>query len=669
MTTHVVDAIRSGLAGLAGNPSIWRSPGAPAAVNRASKGVQATGLGKRFGAKTALEDVSFELVPGEMLAVVGPDGAGKTTLVQLLAGLLEPTAGTALVDGLDVRTPGTALGERIGYMSEGFTLYGSLTVAENLAFFAALYGVVGEERERRTAELLRFSRLDTALDRRASHLSGGMQKKLALCCVLIHRPRVLLLDEPTLGVDPLSRQELWRLLDRFLAERMTIVVTTPYLDEAERCQRALLLHEGHVLALGSSAELREHFDGALWQFRAEPLERARSLLADRYGASRTYLVRRDLRVAVPADDATSPSEALLSAGVPVEEARRMEPTLEDVFVARIGGMTKTPAEPGEAFADAAVQHPFTAGGIAVERLTRRFGTFTAVDTVSLEIRPGEIFGLLGPNGSGKSTLIRMLTGLLPPSSGAARVAGHDVVDAGTRLRRDVGYMSQRFSLYLDLSVAENLDFFGGVYGLSGGHLEKRKAWALSLAGLSGQERMRTGALASGHRQRLALAVALLHAPPVVFLDEPTSGVDPIARRRFWDLIYAVARAGTTVLVTTHYLDEAERCDRIGVLDGGRLIALGSPAELKATAMSSVGGLYVVESTSPVRILEGLSGWSEVTWATLYGSTVRVALDGSTAAERLATALASKDRSIRITPTEPTLEDAFAMLLSREGSVR
>ncbi|MCC7106545.1 MAG: ABC transporter ATP-binding protein [Chloroflexi bacterium] len=624
---------------------------------------------KRFGAKTALTDVSFELAPGEMLAVVGPDGAGKTTLVQLLAGLLEPTAGTAAVGGLDVRTAGTALGERIGYMSEGFTLYESLTVAENLAFFAALYGVVGEERERRTAELLRFSRLDGALDRRAGRLSGGMQKKLALCCVLIHRPRVLLLDEPTLGVDPLSRQELWRLLDRFLAERMTIVVTTPYLDEAERCQRALLLHEGRVLALGSSAELRQDSTNALWELRVEPIERARQLLADRYGASRTYLVRRDLRVAVPADVALSPSEVLRDAGMPEVQAGRLVPTLEDVFVARIGSVTNTPAEMVEAFADAAVHHPTAAGGITVDRLTRRFGTYTAVDSVSLEIRPGEIFGLLGPNGSGKSTLIRMLTGLLPPSAGEARVAGHDVASTGARFRRDVGYMSQHFSLYLDLIVAENLDFFGGVYGLSGPHLEKRKAWALCLAGLSGQERTRTGLLASGHRQRLALAVALLHAPAVVFLDEPTSGVDPIARRRFWDLIYAVARAGTTVLVTTHYLDEAERCDRIGVLDAGRLIALGSPAELKATATSGVGGLYAVESSSPVRVLEALSGRSEVTWATLYGSTVRVALDGSTAAERLATALASKDRSIRITPTEPTLEDAFAMLLSREGSVR
>jgi ABC-2 type transport system ATP-binding protein len=640
----------------------------PAVAPEAEAAVVVLGLGKRYGSRVVLDDVSFDLARGEMLAVVGPDGAGKTTLVQLLAGLLEPTAGSALVAGLDVRTAGTALGERIGYMSEGFTLYGSLSVAENLTFFAQLYGVVGAERERRTAELLAFSRLGDVLDRRAGHLSGGMQKKLALCCVLIHRPSVLLLDEPTLGVDPLSRQELWRLLDSFLAEQMTIVVTTPYLDEAERCQLALLLHEGRVIGFGSPADPREEFTGSLWEVRAEPLERARIVLDNRYGGGRTYLVRRNLRVATPAGDSISPTQGLSQAGIRVEESWRVEPTLEDVFVERIFAATSRSAAP-VFVAEPKVQGPSAAAGVTVDRLTRRFGVFTAVDAVSLEIRPGEVFGLLGPNGSGKSTLIRMLTGLLSPSAGAARVAGHDVVRAGAGLRASVGYMSQRFSLYLDLSVAENLDFFGGVYGLSGSRLEERQARALGLAGLSGQERTRTGALASGHRQRLALAVALLHSPAVLFLDEPTSGVDPIARRRFWDLVYAVASAGTTVLVTTHYLDEAERCDRIGVLDGGRLIGLGSPAELKATAMRSVGGMYAVESRRPLRILEALSGRPEVTWTTLYGRTVRVALARGIAPAMLAAALAATDRSAHITSAEPTLEDAFAMLLSRREPVR
>jgi ABC-2 type transport system ATP-binding protein len=644
----------------AGRPTPTGAAGPPA--------VTATGLGRRYGAAIALDDVSFALEPGEMLAVVGPDGAGKTTLVQLLAGLLEPSAGTAYVAGLDVRTAGTALGERVGYMSEGFTLYGSLSVAENLAFFADLYGVTAAERARRTAALLRFSRLEGALDRRAGRLSGGMQKKLALCCVLVHEPRVLLLDEPTMGVDPLSRQEFWRLLERFLSGGMAILLTTAYLDEAERCQQALLLHQGKVLATGRPAELRAAYTEALWELRAHPAEAARRLLAERYGADRVYLLRRELRVAAPAAlAATHPADALRAEGIAVEQARRVEPTLEDVFVARIAAASSPAGPPAPLPVGAAFERADPSGGITIEGLTRRFGSFTAVDGVSLTVEPGEVFGLLGPNGSGKSTLIRMLTGLLTPSAGTARVAGQDIGRAGAPLRQRVGYMSQRFSLYLDLSVEENVDFFGGVYGLSEARLAARKQWGLALAGLLGQEGTRTSALGGGFRQRLALAVALLHAPAIVFLDEPTSGVDPIARRHFWDLIYTVAQAGTTVLVTTHYLDEAERCDRVAVLDAGRLIARGSPAQLKRAAAQELGGrLYAVATPAPVRALEMLARRPEVAQATVYGATVRVALAEGAAAESLEAALAAAGLAGRPVSVEPTLEDAFAALLRRGG---
>lgn len=634
----------------------------------AGPGIVAAGLGKRYGRTTALEDVSFTLGAGEMLAVVGPDGAGKTTLVQLLAGLLGPSAGTAVVAGLDVRTAGTALGEHVGYMSEGFTLYGSLSVAENLAFFAELYGVSGFERERRVADLLRFSRLDAALNRRASQLSGGMQKKLALCCVLLHEPQVLLLDEPTLGVDPLSRQEFWRLLERFLTQGMTILVTTAYLDEAERCQQALLLHQGKVLAAGRPDDLRRSYRDTLWELRVGQPAAARRRLAERYGRERVYLVRRELLVAVPTTEGLhTPGEALAEAGIAVEAARRLEPRLEDVFVARIAAAAPHQAPFEEVRLGAPRAQAAGLAGISAEGLTRRFGSFTAVHAVSLDVQPGEVFGLVGPNGSGKSTLIRMLTGLLPPSAGTAEVAGHQAARAGAALHQAVGYMSQRFSLYLDLSIQENLDFFGGVYGLSGARLEARQRWALELAGLGGQEATRTSELGGGFRQRLALAAAVLHEPPVVFLDEPTSGVDPIARRRFWDLIYAVAQAGTTVLVTTHYLDEAERCDRIAVLAGGRVVALGSPAELRAVAERQLGGqLYAVETDAPVRALELLVGRSEVTHAAVYGSSVRVALAQGASPAALDAALAEAGVLGHAQPTEPTLEDTFAVLL-RQGS--
>ena len=638
----------------------------PLSAERLSEGVMALGLGKTYRRKTALQDVSFTLPAGEMLAVVGPDGAGKTTLVQLLAGLLQPTTGTAVVAGLDVRTAGTALGARVGYMSEGFTLYGSLSVAENLAFFGELYGVTGSERDRRVAELLRFSQLDGALDRRASRLSGGMQKKLALACVLIHEPRVLLLDEPTLGVDPLSRQEFWRLLERFLAQDIAIVMTTAYLDEAERCQHAILLHEGHVLAAGAPVELREAYTDTLWEFAVAHADAARRLLGQRYGADRAYLARRHLRVAVPSDADSGPLDELKRAGIAVENARSVQPTLEDVFVGRIAATQAVASQPALANVNVSKARTAAAGGIHIDRLTRRFGEFTAVDSVSLDITPGEVFGLVGPNGSGKSTLIRMLIGVLPPTAGTAAVAGHDIHGSGIGLRRSVGYMSQRFSLYNDLSVEENIDFFGGVYSLDQDQLEGRKRWALALAGLEGQEHSRTGGLGGGYRQRLALVAALLHAPPVVFLDEPTSGVDPIARRRFWDLIYAVAQSGTTVLVTTHYLDEAERCDRIGLLSAGRLTALGSPGELKASALSRLGRLYAVETPSAVRALEVLTHQPDVLQATVYGASVRIGRRKGTVMASVESTLAAAGIPAHIRPAEPTLEDTFAALLRSEG---
>jgi ABC-2 type transport system ATP-binding protein len=393
------------------------------------------------------------------------------------------------------------------------------------------------------------------------------------------------------------------------------------------------------------------------------------VLVERFGPERVYLLRRDLRVAVPqhASDLAAPDAVLRAQGIVVEQARRVEPALEDVFVARIAAASPASAPPAHGTTGPTAGPP-AASGIVAEGLTRRFGSFTAVDAVSLEVRPGEVFGLVGPNGSGKSTMIRMLTGLLPPSAGTARVAGQDVARAGGALRQRVGYMSQRFSLYLDLSVEENVSFFGGTYGVSGSRLAARKRWGLELAGLTGQESTRTSALGGGYRQRLALAVALLHEPAVVFLDEPTSGVDPIARRRFWDLIYLIAQSGTTVLVTTHYLDEAERCDRLAVLAAGQLIALGTAAELKAAALQAGSArLYAVQTPTPVRALEVLAPRPDVTQATVYGTTVRVALADGAAPQGLEAALAAAGLAGHAAPAEPTLEDAFAALLrQRDG---
>ncbi|MDE3077283.1 MAG: ABC transporter ATP-binding protein, partial [Chloroflexota bacterium] len=602
--------------------------------------VQVAGIGKRYKHAWALQDVSFEVAPGEMLAVVGADGAGKTTLIQLLAGLLELSAGSANVAGLDVATAGTALGERVGYMSEGFTLYGSLTVAENLAFFADLYGVAGTERSSRTADLLRFSRLNAALDRRASQLSGGMQKKLALCCVLIHEPEVLLLDEPTVGVDPLSRQEFWRLLERFLVGGVAIVMTTAYLDEAERCQQVLFLEGGRAVLTGRPGELRSGFRAPLWELRSPNPEKAMNVLSTEYGAGQVYRAGRRLRVVSPAEK-RDPAALLAAAGLAVEDERRVAPRLEDVFVAQVATVTDVPQP-----ARAATAKPSAGGmatGIAARAMSKRFGNLTALDNVTLQVQSGEVFGLLGPNGSGKSTFIRILTGLLPSTAGSGMVAGHDIAGPRGAVQQLVGYMSQRFSLYLDMTVRENIQFYGGVYGLAGSRAQDRERWALSFAGLASQEDTRASGLGGGQRQRLALAVALLHEPPVLFLDEPTSGVDPLARRRFWDLIYAIAQAGTTVLVSTHYMDEAERCDKIAFLDAGRIVAQGTPDELKAQATRGLGGqLYVAETDRPVYARELLTQTASVTNASVYGDTVRFVLAPGASPDAVARRLKSAE---------------------------
>ena len=462
-------------------------------------------LSRRFGKRLALDAVTLEIGRGELFAVVGADGAGKTTLLQSLCAILDPSAGVVKIGDLDSVRDAASIHRLLGYVAQSYSLYADLTVAENLDFFAAIRAVPPPAYRARREELLRFSGLAPFLDRRAGALSGGMQKKLAVACSLIHEPQILVLDEPTLGVDPLSRRELWRMLLEYHARGRTILLATSYMDEAARCDRVALLAGGRLLACEPPAAL---------------------------GADLEEAVKR-----------------LLGGGEPALPAPR--------------------AAPG------------TGRAIVVEALTRRFGAFTAVDRLSFSVAKGEIFGLLGPNGSGKSTTIKMLCGILPASEGRMEVAGIDVSANSGAAKGRIGYMSQRFSLYLDLTVEENIAFYGSVYGLAGETLEERRAWVVGLAGLAGLESGLVKSLSGALRQRLALGCALLHRPEVLFLDEPTSGVDPVSRDAFWRLIGEVAAGGTAVLVTTHYLREAERCDRVAFLDAGRLLALDAPAALRA----------------------------------------------------------------------------------------
>src|SRR5262245_28408997 len=470
--------------------------------------IEARGLARRFGRTVVLEGVDLTVGRGEIFGVVGPNGAGKTSLLQVLAGLAEPSAGTATVLGHDVTEGGATLRQRIGYLSQEFTLYGTLSVEENLDFFATLYGVPDTARTPRKHELLAWSRLARFRERRAGRLSGGMQEKLHLCSTLIHQPDVLLLDEPTTGVDPVSRRELWEIFHDLAGRGLTLVVATPYMDEAEQCDRVALIHRGRVRRCDTPDALRASLPDTVWELRAEAPGPVRDRLLAAGVSVRPHLVGDRLRVLAP----TSLDVAALLHSAPTASApsgveiQRVLPTMEDVFVSTVSQVEAGGQAPGR---DAALGPARTRrDGVAVrlEGLTKRFGDFTAVKDLSLAIERGEVFGFLGPNGSGKTTTIRILCGLLRPSAGRGEVLGHDLGREAGRLKASVGYMSQRFSLYNDLTVGENLAFFGRGYGVTGRRLAERTAWVLEMAGLGGEERRRASEMPGRVNQHRAVVL-------------------------------------------------------------------------------------------------------------------------------------------------------------------
>lgn len=525
---------------------------------------QLDGVVKSFGATRAVAGLHADILPGRVTGLVGADGAGKTTLIRLLAGLLTPDQGRVTVN------------PSIGYMPQRFGLYEDLSVGENLSLYAELRGLAPVGRAEVFSRLLDFSGLAGFDDRLAGKLSGGMKQKLGLACALVATPRLLLLDEPSVGVDPVSRRELWRMVHDLADQGVGVVWSTAYLDEAERCHGVLLLDQGRILYDGPPKALTERMAGRSFAVRNAADRRAVQATARTLAGVADALIQGASVRLVTAEGVAAPSPAQLGAPEAVVDA--VAPRFEDAFIALLDHHdAPPPALP-----------PMVHGGgegAAVEAadLTRRFGDFTAVDRVSFTVQPGEIFGLLGPNGAGKSTTFRMLCGLVPPSSGTARVAGIDLARAAPAAKQRLGYMSQKFSLYPDLSVRQNLDFFGGIYGLGGARRRQVCGSMLDTFGLAPMADTNAGALPLGFKQRLSLACAILHGPDILFLDEPTSGVDPRVRREFWGHINAMAADGVAVLVTTHFLDEAEYCDRIGIVFRGRMIALGTPDEIKAQA--------------------------------------------------------------------------------------
>jgi ABC-2 type transport system ATP-binding protein len=632
----------------------------------------------------AVRGIDLQVRRGEIFGLVGPDGAGKTTTIQMLCGILSPTAGSATVAGIDVVRDSAALGGKIGYMSEGFTLYGNLSVEENLDFFADLYKVPPALAGERKQRLLRFARMEAARRRRAEHLSGGMKKKLALACTLIYQPEVLFLDEPTTGVDPVSRQEFWKILYEFLAGGITIFVTTPYMDEAERCHQVALMREGQIIACDTPVALKGMLKGSAMDMIARPQARAVAQLRRMPAVSQVQVFGERLHLLLA--EGQNPAQTLLpqlaAAGVEVSDWQVATPSLEDVFIAAIEEVrTKEegaarpeialPENGQTAHADPAGAYAGPGGVVAVraENLTKRFGDFTAVNDVSFQVHRGEIFGFLGPNGSGKTTTIRMLCGLVPPGGGTGSVAGFDIAQERAAIRPRIGYMSQKFSLYNDLTVAENIRFFGNVYDVPPARLVERRHWVLEMAGLIGKEHIMARDLSGGWKQRLALGCAILHEPDILFLDEPTSGVDPVSRREFWDLIFAMSLQGVTIFVTTHYMDEAEHCHNLGLLYEGRLIALGSPAQLRADV--NLGFIIEAPVRDSLAALKHLDGRPQIIRTSVFGNKlhtlVREAGPGQVAIEQ---ALAPHD--LLTGPARPvpiTLEDLFMLLIEMEDQGR
>ena len=547
--------------------------------------VTARDLTMRFGAQAppALDGINADIPAGQVTGLIGPDGAGKTTFIRLLAGLLHPTGGSLSVLGLDPVTRSDAIHARTGYMPQKFGLYEDLTVGENLRLYAEVRGLPAADSHDTFARLLGFTGLAPFTKRLAGRLSGGMKQKLGLACAMIRRPELLLLDEPSVGVDPISRRELWRMVRALADDGIGVLWSTSYLDEAAACDHVLLFGEGRLLFTGVPAQLTATMRGRVFQVRGIAGNR-RAVLRRALGQKGLVdgvIQGRNVRL-VLAKDAPAIDLAALKAG-PQASLEPVEPRFEDAFLDILGG---GPGGDSALARNMEPKKPSDAAVVEARNLTKRFGDFTAAKDITFAIHQGEIFGLLGPNGAGKSTTFKMMCGLLRPSAGQALVDGLALGKSPGAARARIGYMSQKFSLYGTLSARQNLEFFSGIYGLTGARRKTAIERMIDIFALGPHLAASADTLPLGFKQRLALACAVMHEPPVLFLDEPTSGVDPITRREFWTHINGMVERGVTIMITTHFMDEAEYCDRIALVYRGRVIAIDSPDALKSGASSA-----------------------------------------------------------------------------------
>lgn len=633
-------------------------------ISRESPIVRVSQFVKRYKKHMAVQAVDLAVRRGEMYGLIGPDGAGKSSLMKAIAGVLSYEGGEVEVFGIKVNSERAAerIKQKIGFLPQGLglNLYPDLSVEENIDFFARLRLVPEKDLAERKVRLLAMTRLDRFRDRPMKNLSGGMKQKLGLICTLIHEPALAILDEPTTGVDPVSRRDFWAILAELQQERgMTVLVSTAYMDEASRFHRLSFLSDGLVLASGTPADVQGLVPGTMVTCQVSP--QIEAVIRLKKDFSQVEALGPLVHVFTEEEDpsaAVRRVEASLG-DMKAEQVRADDPELEDVFVALLFRQGKGRETIGPLVPSPGLHRN---DGLAIEArgLIREFGTFRAVDQVSFQVKQGEIFGLLGANGAGKTTVIKMLNGILPPTSGEGWVAGANMRTAGGVIKERIGYMSQAFSLYLDLTVQENIRLFAGIYGLDKRETNERLEWIIQMAGLAGYESDLTSRLPMGVRQRLALGCALVHQPRVLFLDEPTSGVDPIGRRHFWDILSRLAREeGVAILITTHHMGEADHCDHLALMYAGRVVADGTPEDLKQHVEKEAGHLFEVIADQPGKaVLElrraGFAG------AALYGTRIHLyCRDPVRDKECACRALESSGVRIKSVTMRPlSLEDVF-----------
>jgi ABC-2 type transport system ATP-binding protein len=646
---------------------IVESPAREVAVpqNVPTPAIDVRDLTKHYGQLEAVRAISFAIRPREIFGLIGPDGAGKTSTFQILAGVMEATSGSVNIFG----RPAREMRSQTGYLTQTFSLYPDLTVAENIRYSGDLRRIPPDAIAERAAQYLRMFDMDRFADRLAGKLSGGMRQKLSLICALVPQPRVLLLDEPTTGVDPVSRREFWDVLAHLSAEGLTILVATPYLDEAERCHRIAFMHQGQFLQIGTPSELSASLDAKRIELRTADLRKTETVLSHLTGSHVDILDvqrfgdRLDLLTHDPEEVQPAVRKGLEDAGVALDEMHVDDPTLENVFVAKLRALGQRAA-----FAEFSARHDHSSlrGQVAIgaSHLTKQFGDFTAVRNVTLQVRYGEVYGLLGANGAGKTTTIRMLCGLLEPTGGTMQLAGTQGDLRSEVVRKRIGYMSQKFSLYNDLTIRQNLDFFAGVYGVPQQEREEKIRWVLSFSGLDGKQDQITGSLPGGWKQRVAFGAAIMHEPDILFLDEPTSGVDPLARRAFWTMINRLADAGAAILVTTHYLEEAEQCNRLGMMVAGELVAEGAPSDIKSRQS---GHLLQLMVDQPQRAADLLKTGTESWRVSLFGNRLHLITEEAPDTAIRETTKRLEDNGLHVISAREdrfSLEDVFISIVEK-----